>query len=69
MMKKYDLECDENGVCIADISEHSNVFFAEIRLSTDMNEPAISVTFHLSAKYIAIPNCYFHGLEDGKRKD
>lgn len=68
MMKKYDLKCNENGVCIADISEHSNVFFAEIRLSADMNEPAISVTFHIGTKYIAIPNCYFHDFENGKEK-
>lgn len=68
LIKKHNLECDENGVCIADISEHSNVFFAEIRLSADMNEPAISVTFHLGAKYIAIPNCYFHNFENGEEK-
>lgn len=68
LMKKHDLGCDENGICVADISEYSDVFFAEIRLSTDMDEPAISVTFHLGAKYIAIPNCYFHDFENGEEK-
>lgn len=68
MMKKHDLKCDENGVCIADISEYSDVFFAKIKLSADLNETAISVTFHLGAKYIAIPNCYFHDFENGKEK-
>lgn len=68
LIKKHNLECDENGVCIANISEHSDVFFAKIRLSADMNESAISVTFHLGAKYIAIPNCYFHDFENGEEK-
>ena len=68
LIKKHDLGCDENGICVADISEYSDVFFAEIRLSTDIHENAISITFHLGSKYVAIPNCYFHGLEDGKEK-